>query len=48
MARVYEDSPNMDDEIDWISDASDHVLDEETLSLYLSIESLSKILRKET
>ena len=33
MARVYEDSSDMDDEIEWISDASDYVSDEETLSL---------------
>ena len=33
MACVYEDSSDMDDEIEWISDASDYVLDEETLSL---------------
>ena len=33
MARVYEDSSDMDDEIEWVSDASDYVSDEETLSL---------------
>ena len=33
MARVYEDSSDMDDEIEWVSDASDYVSDEDTLSL---------------
>ena len=33
MARVYEDSSDMDDDIEWVSDASDYVSDEETLSL---------------
>ena len=33
MARVYEDSSDMDDEIEWVSDASDYVSDEETSSL---------------
>ena len=33
MARVYDDSSNMDDEIEWISDASDYELDQETPSL---------------
>ena len=33
MARVYEDSSDMDDEIEWVSDASHYVSDEETLSL---------------
>ena len=30
---MYEDSSDMDDEIEWVSDASDYVSDEETLSL---------------
>ena len=33
MARVHEDSSNVDDDIGWISDASDYVSNEETLSL---------------
>ena len=33
MARVYEDSSDMDDDIEWVSDASDYVSDEDTLSL---------------
>ena len=33
MARVYDDSSNMDDEIEWISDASDYESDQETPSL---------------
>ena len=30
MARVYDDSSNMDEEIEWISDASDYESDQET------------------
>ena len=33
MARVYDDSSNMDEEIEWISDASDYESDQETPSL---------------
>ena len=33
MARVYDDSSNMDDEIEWISDASDYESDQDTPSL---------------
>ena len=33
MARVYDDSSNMDDEIEWISDASDYESDQDTSSL---------------
>ena len=33
MACVYENSSDMDDEIEWRSDASDYVSDEETSSL---------------
>ena len=33
MARVYDDCSNMDDEIEWISDASDYESDQETPSL---------------
>ena len=33
MAHVYDDSSKMDDEIEWISDASDYELDQETPSL---------------
>ena len=33
MVRVYDDSSDIDDEIEWVSDASDYVSDEETLSL---------------
>ena len=32
MAHVYENSSDMDDEIEWSSDASGYVSDEETLS----------------
>ena len=33
MARVYDDSSSMDDEIEWISDASDYESDQDTPSL---------------
>ena len=33
MARVYDDSSNMDEEIEWISDASGYESDQETPSL---------------
>ena len=33
MAGVYDDSVNMDEEIEWISDASDYESDQETPSL---------------
>ena len=33
MARVYDDSSSMDEEIEWISDASDYESDQETPSL---------------
>ena len=33
MARVYDDSSNMDKEIEWITDASDYESDQETPSL---------------
>lgn len=33
MARVYDDSSNTDDEIEWISDASDYESDQDTPSL---------------
>ena len=33
MASVYDDSSNMDEEIEWISDASDYESDQETPSL---------------
>ena len=33
MACVYDDSSNMDDEIEWISDASDYESDQDTPSL---------------
>ena len=33
MARVYDDSPNMDGEIEWISEASDYESDQDTPSL---------------
>ena len=33
MARVYDDSSNMDEEIEWISDASDYESDQDTPSL---------------
>ena len=33
MARVYDDSASMDEEIEWISDASDYESDQETPSL---------------
>ena len=33
MARVYDDSSNMDEEIEWISEASDYESDQETPSL---------------
>ena len=33
MARVYDDSSNMDEEIEWITDASDYESDQETPSL---------------
>ena len=33
MARVYDDSSNVDEEIEWISDASDYESDQETPSL---------------
>ena len=33
MARVYDDSSNMDEEIEWIGDASDYESDQETPSL---------------
>ena len=33
MARVYDDSVNMDEEIEWISEASDYESDQDTPSL---------------
>ena len=33
MARVYDDSSNMDEDLKWISDASDYESDQETPSL---------------
>ena len=33
MARVYDDSSNMDEEIEWISEASDYESDQDTPSL---------------
>ena len=33
MARVYDDSSNMDEEIEWTSEASDYELDQDTPSL---------------
>ena len=33
MARVHDDSSNMDEEIEWISDASDYESDQDTPSL---------------
>ena len=33
MARVYDDSSNMDGEIEWISEASDYESDQDTPSL---------------
>ena len=33
MAHVYDDSSNLDDEIEWISDASDYESDQDTPSL---------------
>ena len=33
MARVYDDSSNMDEEIEWITDASDYESDQDTPSL---------------